>query len=100
MLAVEACCPHVDHREAVGTPVPHCLDDPLLDRRDVLPRHGPTRDLVDKFEPLAPLERLDADRHHTELAVTTGLLLVLALRLVQLRDRLPIGDQYLLADDL
>ncbi len=58
----------------------HGLDDALLHGRDVLPGDGTAHDLVDEVEALAPLEGLDPQRGHAELAVAAGLLLVLALR--------------------
>ena len=72
---------HVDDGEAEHAAVLHRLVHALLDRGDELPRDRAADDLVVELEAAAALERLDADERDAELAVTAGLLLVLALGL-------------------
>ena len=76
---------HVTFTSTTGKPnTPPCSIvscDALLDRGDELAGDRAADDLVDELEAAAALERLDAHERDAELAVTTGLLLVLALGL-------------------
>ena len=113
VLAVVAGHLHVDDGIAEVAAVGHRLLDALFHRGDELPGDGAADDRVHEDEALSALERLDPQVGDAELAVTAGLLLVLALRLGGLGDRLPVGDLHglgldrdaelaaeLLADDL
>ncbi len=90
---------HVDHGEAEHAGVLHRLVDALLDRGDELAGDGAADDLVDELEPAAALERFDAEERDPELPVAAGLLLVLALGLRLVGDRLAVGDLHVLGLD-
>ena len=77
--------PDVDDREAVEAAGRHRLLDALLHRGDELAGDRAADDLVDELEALAARQRLDPQERDAELAVATGLLLVLALGLGLLR---------------
>ena len=83
--------PEVDHRVAGEIAAQPRVLDPLLDRRDELPRDRAAEDVVDELEVGAARQRLDLDLAVAELAVAAGLLLVPAVRLGRRRDRLAIG---------
>src|SRR5579863_4436308 len=100
IFAVEAGHLHVDHREAESAAHGHRLDDTLLHRWYVLLGNGPSHHRIDEVEPLAALERGDADGRHPELTVAAGLLLVLALGLRLLGDGFPVGDADVLGQNL
>ena len=74
--------------------------DALLDRGDELAGDRAADDLVDELEAAAALERLDPHERDAELAVTAGLLLVLALGLGLVRDGLAVRDLHVLGLDL
>ena len=100
VLAVVHGGPHVDHRVARGAAVGHGVPDSGLHGWDQLPGDRSAFDLVDKLEPLAGLEWFEPNEGHPELAVSTGLLFVLALRRRGPGDRLPVGDPHLTCVDL
>jgi hypothetical protein len=68
---------HANHRVAGEHAFLHGLDDPLLDRGDEVPRHGPAHDLVHELEAL--LHGLEPHMDVAELAPSAGLLLVTPL---------------------
>ena len=92
VLAVVAGHPNVDDRVAEVAAGRHRLLDALFHRRDELAGDRAADDRVDEDEAFATLERLDPQVCDAELAVTAGLLLVLALGLGGLGDRLPVRD--------
>ena len=99
LLAVE----QGDGTSTTGKPpatLGHGLLDALLHRRDVALRDGAADDLVVELEAAAPLERLDPQHAHGELAVAAGLLLVAALGLGGAGDRLLVGDPQRLGVDV
>src|SRR5712664_144085 len=61
-------------QEAPGSGIP----DALLDGGNPVLRDGAAKDIVDELDALAALDRLHLDAAYAELAVATGLLLVLA----------------------
>src|SRR5512134_3520311 len=71
----------VDHRTTGQNPFVHGLDDPLLNCRDKVPGNGTPHDAVDELESLSSCQRRQFEPAITILAVSTGLLLILALRL-------------------
>ena len=91
---------HVDDGEAEHAAVLHRLDDALLHRGDELTGDRAADDLVDELEAAAALERLDPHERHAELPVPAGLLLVLALGLGLVGDRLAVRDLHVLGLDL
>src|SRR5687768_11221149 len=74
----------------------HRFCDALLDSGDELPRYRAANDLVFKLEALAAIDRLYANARHSVLAMTTGLLLVLTLRLSRRGDRLAVRNPHIL----
>ena len=83
---------HVLDRVAGEHAAGHRLDDALLDRGDEAAGDHAALDRVDELEALAVLVRLDLDLAVAELAAAAGLLLVAAVRLGRLADRLEVGD--------
>src|SRR6185503_10316733 len=77
----------------------HRVQYALLDRGDEALRDHAALDGVDELEVTA-LERLDLDVAVAELAAPAGLLLVPAVRLGALADRLLVGHPRRLEDDL
>ena len=80
----------VDHRKSQRSAL-QMLAGARLDRRDELARHGAADDLVLELEALAARERADLDLDVAELAVPARLLLMAAVRVGALADRLPVG---------
>jgi hypothetical protein len=100
VLAVQEPHGEVDDGVAGEVAAPPRLLDPLLDRRPEVLRDGAAEDLIDEAEFLAAGERLDLDLAVGELAAAAGLLLVAAVPLGGLGDRLAVGDLRLVEDDL
>ena len=71
----------VDHRVSGQESAHARVLDPLLDRRDVLPRNRAAEDVVLELEVAAARQRLHADLAVAELPVPARLLLVAAVRL-------------------
>ncbi len=74
------------------SPFFHRLYDPFLHCRDVLSGDGAPHDLVHKFIPPTPRERLELDPAIAILTTAAGLLLIPPLNLGPPVDRLLVGD--------
>ena len=83
---------HVDHGVPGQDAGLQRLLDPLVHRRDVLPRDRPTDDLVDELVAAARARGFEVDLHHAVLAMAAGLADVAPHDLVDgSADRLPVG---------
>ena len=100
VLAVVERDAEVHHRIPGEEALAADLLDALLDRRDEVARDRAAVDVVHELEVLAAGQRLDADAAVGELPVAAGLLLVAAVGLGLLRDRLAVGDLRRMEDDL
>ena len=90
----------IDHREAGQVALLARVLDPLLDRGDVLARDRAAEDLVDELEVGAARQRLDRDLAVGELPMASRLLLVPAVRVRGLRDRLAVRHLRRMEDHL
>src|SRR5205807_877820 len=92
--------PHVLDRIAGDHTLLHGLDHALLHRRDEPGRDHPTLDLIDELEALSGLPGLDLNAAVAKLSPAARLLLVAAVSLGRLANRLLVGNPRRLELDL
>src|SRR4030095_527897 len=93
VLAVDAAHADVDDREAGQRAMRQALEGTPRDGRDQVPRDGAADDLVDELESAPTGHRFYAEVADAEHALAAGLLLQLALHVLDLaRDRLAVRD--------
>src|SRR5271170_2689671 len=80
----------VDHRISRQKSTRRRLPNPLLYRRNILPRNRPPEDLVSKHHAAAPWHRLHPNLAIAVLPMASRLLLVSSLRLRATKNRLAI----------
>src|SRR4051812_8599559 len=84
--------PEVDHRIAGQESTGARVLNPFFDRRHELPWDRAAEDIVDEFEVAAARQWVQLDLAVAELAMTTSLLLVPAVRFRRRLDRLAIRN--------
>ncbi len=92
MLAVVDDDPNVLQRKPRDSAFAESQSHALLHRGNELAGNGAADHFIDEFEPLAALERFDAQEHFPELPCAARLFLVAAMSLSLLRDRFPIRN--------